>query len=225
MLSQAIGDILPAAIAVAISPIPIIAIVLMLGTPRARTTGPAFAVGWVAGLTVVSVVVVNLVAGASDPDSDTATGVNWMQAAIGLLFFVMAARQWRKRPRPGETAEMPAWMATVDHINARRALVLGVALSAVNPKNLALTLAASASIASAGTQGADTVIAVATFVAIGSITVAGAVLFYLIAPASAERPLGAIKQFMADNSATIMMVLLLLLGAKIFGDSLAGLWS
>jgi threonine/homoserine/homoserine lactone efflux protein len=103
--------------------------------------------------------------------------------------------------------------------------VLGVALSAANPKNLALTLAASASIASAGTQGADTVIAVATFVVVGSITVAGAVILYLVAPAFAERPLGAIKQFMAANSATIMMVLLVVLGAKILGDALAGLWS
>ncbi len=38
-MGQAIGDILPLALAVAISPIPIIAIVLTLGTPRAPRTG------------------------------------------------------------------------------------------------------------------------------------------------------------------------------------------
>ncbi len=36
MLSQAIGDYLPAAVAVALSPIPIVAIVLVLHSPRAR---------------------------------------------------------------------------------------------------------------------------------------------------------------------------------------------
>ena len=42
---QTIGDFLPAAVAVALSPIPIVAVVLMLGTPRARSNGPAFALG------------------------------------------------------------------------------------------------------------------------------------------------------------------------------------
>jgi len=36
---------------VALSPVPIIAVVLMLGTPRARVNGPAFVLGWVLGLT------------------------------------------------------------------------------------------------------------------------------------------------------------------------------
>jgi hypothetical protein len=37
--------------------VPIIAVILMLATPRARSTGSAFAIGWVAGLVVVSVIV------------------------------------------------------------------------------------------------------------------------------------------------------------------------
>jgi hypothetical protein len=98
------------------------------------------------------------------------------------------------------------------------------ALSGANPKNLALTLAASASIAEAGLTSADTAIAVAAFVAIGSVTVAGAVLFYLAAPATAARPLVVIKQFMSDNNAVIMMVVLLLLGGKLLGDGLSGVW-
>jgi hypothetical protein len=45
MLTEAIGDLLPSAIGVAISPVPIIAVILMLGTPNARATGAAFAAG------------------------------------------------------------------------------------------------------------------------------------------------------------------------------------
>ena len=146
-------------------------------------------------------------------------------AGIGALFLVMAARQWKKRPKPGEAAEMPSWMTSIDSISPMRAILLGVALSAANPKNLALTFAASAAIANAGLDGTDTAIAVATFVVIGSATVVGAVAFYLAAPRTAERPLAAVKQFMSDNNATIMMVILLLLGAKILGDALAGVWS
>ena len=223
MLDDAIGGLLPAAVAVALSPIPIVAVVVVLGAPRARTAGPAFALGWIAGLLAVSVVVVLLVGSASDPDSDD-PGVNWLKLGIGIVFLLMAAKQWTKRPRPGREPEVPGWMATIDSATPPRAALLGMALSGANPKNLALTLTAAASIAEAGLDTTDTAIAVAAFTALGSITVAGSVLFYLLAGDRAARPLAAVKQFMADNNAVIMMVVLLLLGAKLLGDGLAGLW-
>jgi len=223
MLNDAIGDLLPSALAVALSPVPIVAVVLVLGAPRARTAGPAFAFGWIAGLLSVSVVVVLLVGRGDDPDSDD-PGVNWLKIAIGILFLLMAAGQWRKRPKRGEEPETPSWMATIDTATAPRAALLGLALSGANPKNLALTLAAAASIAEAGLDQADTAIATAVFIALGSITVAGPVLFYLVDAGRAARPLGAVKQFMSDNNAVIMMVVLLLLGAKLLGDGLADLW-
>lgn len=225
MLSDAIGELLPAAVAVALSPIPIVAIVLVLDGPRARGSGPAFALGWVVGLTTVSALVVFIASAASDPGSDTATGINWFMAGIGLLFLVMAAQQWKKRPKRGETPEMPGWMASINSVSPAKAVLLGMALSGANPKNLALTFAASAAIANAELDGADTAIAITAFVAIGSITVVGAVAFYLATPARAARPLATVKEFMANNSAVIMMVILLLLGVKILGDAIAGVWS
>ena len=41
----AIGQILPLAVGVAVSPMPIAACVLLLATPRARVIGPAFLLG------------------------------------------------------------------------------------------------------------------------------------------------------------------------------------
>ncbi len=179
-----------------------------------------FALGWIAGLASVSILVVLLLGGGADSDSDD-PGLDWFKIAIGLLFLGMAAQQWTKRPKPGEEAKMPSWMATIDTATPSRAVVLGATLSAANPKNLALTLAASASIAEAGLGGADTALAVTVFIAIGSCTVAGAVLFHLLGGERAARPLEAIKQFMSANNAVIMMVVLLLLGAKLLGDGLA----
>jgi threonine/homoserine/homoserine lactone efflux protein len=178
----------------------------------------------VAGLSVVSVAVVLVTssAGAGDPDSAASTGVNGVQVAIGLLFLVMAARQWRKRPEAGETPEMPPWMSTIDSISPVKALGLGVALSAVNPKNLALTLAASASIAQSDLDASGETIAIVAFVVIGSLTVAGSVVAYLVAPRWAAGPLGRVRRFMADNNTTIMMVILLVLGLKVLGDGLGG---
>lgn len=222
MLNGVIGDVLPSAVAVALSPIPVVAVVVVLGGRAARTAGPAFAAGWGAGLLAVSVVVLLLVSAAELGGSEDA-GLVWWKIAVGVLFLWMAAKQWAKRSRPGEQPREPGWMATVDRASAPRAAALGVALSAANPKNLALTLTAAASIAEAGLARAEAALAVAVFVGVGSLAVTGAVAFHLLAGEHAVRPLAVVKQFMAANSQVIMMVVLLLLGAKLLGDGIGGL--
>jgi threonine/homoserine/homoserine lactone efflux protein len=220
MLTQAIGDLLPSAVGVALSPVPIIAVILMLGTPKARSNGLAFAIGWVLALVVVSVVVLIVAGGADDPNSSASDTVDVGKLLIGVLFVSMAARQWRKRPKRGEEPVMPKWMATIDSFTAPKSFVLGAALAGVNPKNLALTAAAAASIAQAGLDGGESAIAVAVFVVLGSLTVVGPVAFYLVVRDTAARPLESIKEFLSEHNAVIMMVVLLVLGAKLIGEGL-----
>ena len=222
-MGAAIGDLLPFAFGVALSPVPIIAVILMLGTPRAKSTGPAFAVGWILGLVIVSVVVVLLASGSDNPDSGASTTVDIIELVFGVLFLVMAAMQWRQRPKPGVAPTLPRWMAAIDKISPLASAGLGALLSGANPKNLALTVAASATIAQAGLSGGQATISIAVFVIIGSITVAGPVLFYLVAPSKAAAPLNSIKQFMSDHNAVIMMIVLLVLGAKLLGQGIGGL--
>lgn len=223
MLWQAIGNLLPSAVGVALSPIPIIAVILMLATPKARSNGLAFAAGWISGLVVVSVIVLLVAGDASHPDSGASDTVNWIKLALGVIFILMALKQWRSRPKHGETPAMPKWMQTIDAFTPVKSSGFGVVLSALNPKNLALTLAAAASIAQADLSTGDSTIAVAVFVVIGSLTVAGPVLFYLFAPRTAAKPLEAIKEFMSEHNAVIMFVVLLVLGAKLLGDGLGGI--
>jgi threonine/homoserine/homoserine lactone efflux protein len=222
-MGQAIGDILPSAIGVALSPVPIIAVILMLGTPKARSNGPAFAIGWILGLVIVSVIVLLVASDADDADSGSSTAVNWVKLLLGVLFLVMAVGQWRKRPQPGVEPAMPKWMAAIDSFTPGKSFGLGAALSGVNPKNLALTLAAGATIAQAGLDGGGTAVAVAVFVIIGSLTVAGPVVVYVLASQKAARWLAEIKDFMSAHNAVIMMVVLLVLGAKLVGNGISGL--
>ena len=95
---QTIGDLLPSAVGVALSPVPITAVILILGTPQARTNGPAFGLGWVVGLVVLSVIVV-IVASGSDTSSDPSTTIDVFELVLGLLFLLMAFGQCRKRPK------------------------------------------------------------------------------------------------------------------------------
>ena len=62
-MGQAIGGTLPLAVGITLSPFPIIAVVLMLTTPRARRNGPAFVTGWLIGLAVVGAIVLAFAGG------------------------------------------------------------------------------------------------------------------------------------------------------------------
>ncbi len=225
-MGQAIGDILPMAIGVAVSPVPIIAVILMLFGPRARTTGPAFALGWVLALSVVGGVVL-VVADTSDVSSeqDPSDAVFAVKLIIGLLFLVLAVRQWSSRPKEGEEPEMPGWMSAIDQFTPIRAFGMAILLAGVNPKNLGLTLAAGSTIAQAGLSDADPWIVLLVFVALASLTVVLPVAYYLVAGDSAERALNTMKSWLIANNATVMAVLLLVIGVMLIGDGLGGLTS
>ena len=220
---DAIGDFLPAAVGVALSPFPIIAIVLVLNSSRASANGIAFAFGWVAGLSAATAIVVLLTDGTDDPTSETSTVVAWTKVAIGIALLWLAGKKWRTRPLEGDVPTMPRWMASLDSIHPPRALLLGAVLAGANPKNLAFTFAAASSIAAFGLTGADAAITGGVYVAVASSTVLSALLAHLVAGARSEAPLETVKGFMLANNQVIIMVILLVLGATVLGDGLAGI--
>jgi len=98
-MAQGISEILTFAIGVAISPVPIIAVILMLFSSRAKVNGPLFLLGWVVALAVVSgVAYVISGAGNASADSVAGDGVSWAQIVFGVLFLLLAGRGWRNRP-------------------------------------------------------------------------------------------------------------------------------
>jgi threonine/homoserine/homoserine lactone efflux protein len=223
-MGAAIGEILPLAIGVAISPVPIIAIVLMLGTPRARSNGLAFALGWLAGLTIVGGALLALASGNSqENDGGPETWVSIVKLVLGVLFLLLAARTWRSRPKAGQEAAMPKWMQAIDTFTTGRSLVFGVLLSGVNPKNLALTIAAATTIAQTGISGGESAGALIVFILIGSLSILTPVFIYFALGTRAAVILDELKDWMAGHNAAIMTVLLLVLGAKLIGDAVGGL--
>jgi threonine/homoserine/homoserine lactone efflux protein len=223
-MAEAIGQILPLAIVVSLSPVPIIAVVLMLGTPRARTNGPAFLLGWILGLAVLGTIVLVVVGsvGATE-DAEPATWVEWLKVALGVLLVFVAVRQWRGRPQGDDTAELPTWMRTVDHFTPGRSLAIASMLSGVNPKNLLLTVAAAAAIAQTGVDTGQQAIALGVFVLVGTLGPGVPVAIYFVLGKRAKKLLDELKLWMGAHNAAIMAVLCLVIGAKLIGDAISGL--
>jgi threonine/homoserine/homoserine lactone efflux protein len=224
-MGAAIGDVLGLAAGVAVSPLPIVAIILLLATPRGRANGSLFAVGWLVGLCVLGAVVL-LLAGPADASDggQPAAWTGWLKLLLGVLLLLLAARQWRARPAEGAEPEMPKWMAGLDRLRPGQALGLGALLSAVNPKNGGLTIAAAASIAGAGLAGGQQAVALAVFVLVGSVGVLAPLVLYLVAGERAARTLDGWKTWAGDHNAAIMAVLFLVFGLKLVGDGIAVLF-
>jgi threonine/homoserine/homoserine lactone efflux protein len=179
-MGQAIGQVLSLSVGVSLSPIPIIGVVLMLATPRARSNGLAFVLGWIAGLAVVGTVVLLVSSGVDASESgQPADWVNVLKIVLGLLLLLVAVKQWQGRPRAGEEATMPKWMQTIDQFRPPKAAGLAILLSAVNPKNLLLVVGAAAAIAQTDASAGSQAVALAVFVAIGTLGPGAPVAIYL----------------------------------------------
>jgi threonine/homoserine/homoserine lactone efflux protein len=222
-VGQAIGEFLPSAVGVAISPLPIIAVVLMLVTPRGRVNGTLFVVGWCVGLAIVGAIVLAVAGGVGATDSSgPATWVDVLFLLLGLLLILVSARQWRGRPHRDDEPPTPKWMGALDSFTPVKAGGAGVVLSALNPKNLLLTIAGAAAIAETGISSRQQAGAYVVFVVIASIGVAAPVAISLALGDRSRPILDGLKIWLARNNAVIMAVLMLIIGVKLIGNAISG---
>jgi hypothetical protein len=223
-MGQAIGGSLALAIGIALSPIPIIAVVLMLTTPRARANGPAFVLGWLLGLGVVGAIVL-AVAGPANASSSgaPATWVSWLKIILGAGLLLIAVRQFRGRPHGEDQAPMPKWMGAIENFKPAAALGTGALLAGANPKNLILAVAGAAAIAQTGIAGAQQAIAYLVFAVIATIGVGAPVVIYFAMGERSQELLSKLKNWMGQHNAVIMSVLCLIIGAKLIGDAISAL--
>jgi threonine/homoserine/homoserine lactone efflux protein len=218
-MGEAIGAILGEAVGVAISPVPIIAVILMLFSKSAKANSLSFLVGWLVGLLGAGLIVLALGISSSDGSPSTTSGV--IKILIGAVFILLGIKQWRSRPKPGEQATTPGWMSAIDDFTTAKAFGVGLVLSAVNPKNLGLTIAAAASIGSAGLSTGEEIVVLVVFVLIASVGVAAPVVLNLILGSKAEHTLNEMKEWLVANNATVMAVLFVVLGAKVLGNGIS----
>jgi threonine/homoserine/homoserine lactone efflux protein len=220
-VAEGVSEVLTFAVGVAISPVPIIAVTLMLFSQRAQVNGPMFLLGWVVAVAVVSggayVIADQADAATSSTTTDT---IAWGRIVLGVLLLLLAARDWRSRPAPGAEPELPKWLGGIEVLTPSKAIGLGLLLGGVNPKNLMLSAAAGAGLAELGLPTGDAVGSLVVFVVIASVTIMAPVVYYLLGGASAKRRLDATKRWLALHNDAVMAVLFLVFGTKLIADGL-----
>ncbi len=213
-----------AAGALLVNPLPILAVLLMLFSPRATASAPAFAAGWAIGLALSLAAFLAIVAfGEGGAGSGSAGLAPITQLALGVVLLVLALRRWLGRPGPGETKALPGWTENLANASPWRALGLGAAFAGLNPKNVAFAGAAAFAIVEAGLRPVAMLLPLVVYVLIASLGVAGPVAWRIADPKRAAPTLAASRGWLTANYATMMAVVFLLFGIALSVKGIVGL--
>lgn len=224
-MGEIIGAMLPFVAGVALSPVPLIAVILTLFSERGRSASVGFLVGWMLGLAAMVSLVAALATVIPRGDGgEAAPWTGWILVALGVTLLVLAVRSWRSRPGPDEEPVLPSWMKTIDALGFAGALRLGVVLSVANPKVVVFCLTVGIGLGTAALTTGELIAAIIVFVVLSSSTVAAPVVAYLVASDRLRAPLARLRDWIARENQVIMAVLFAVLGWNAIGDGIATIW-
>ncbi|MGB8311541.1 MAG: GAP family protein [Halobacteriota archaeon] len=221
-----IGDILPFAIGVMISPLSIIVVISMLSSKLAKSRSLTFLLGWILGLTIIGGVVLTIVGTQNfSPNSEPSIEASIIRLLAGVLLLFLAAMEWRVSMRPGEQPKLLTRINAIDTFTSAKAFGLGLLLSAAYPKNLTLTIIAALTIAQAQVSGLLNTEVFAVFIIISSILVSVPILTSFVLGDKAAQTLDSWKAWNMEHYTAVMLVVFLALAAMNLGKGLSGLFS
>lgn len=220
---DAIGEILPLAVAIAVSPLAIASVVLMLLSSRPRAASMAFLLGFAVAMAIVSTTGFLLASVLPQDDDDSSISAPIILLTLGIASIALAVRQWRSRPRPGDELELPSWIAKVETITTPSALALGALFGGVKPKNLLLSVGLGVSLESTGVSGGEAAIVLSISVLIASSPLLVPVIVSLVALERISSSLDRLRDWLVRNNSTLVGAILLLVGVLLIGKALSGL--
>lgn len=198
--------LIPTAIGIAISPVPLMELILVLFSKR-RTTNTLAFVGTLLASTAV-LLFIGAQGGqaiAGDDASGPSTGAGVLFAVLGALLLAVGVKNWRNR---ADTSE-PKVLSTISGMGPLPVAFLAFGTVFVNPKNTVLLLTAGQAIgrseASLGTAAVFVLVATAPY-----LLAAG---YSLFGGAAAQQRLDAFRVWLVGRNRAIMGVLCFALGA------------
>jgi hypothetical protein len=215
----AIGASLPMSVGVALSPVPVAAVMVLMLTPRARINAPFFLVGWMLGILTVSAIIL-LLPGLETSQGGPTVFSGYVKIFLGCILLAMSIRRWRMRPAPDDIVEIPPVLARLNEFGPLHSMAAGFLLSGVNPKNLILVIAGASTIGASPISAGPQLGALLVFTVIGSVTVAIPVFAHVLFRNPVEAVFGHWKKWLIRNNVSILASLFLMFAALLIGDGL-----
>jgi threonine/homoserine/homoserine lactone efflux protein len=194
-------------------PFPLTAFILLLGAQKGIWKGLAFILGWLACL--VAVIAAVILATGNDPPkpqtvpSDAALAI---KLAAGVVLILLAMRERRQRGRPRNP---PAWMAKVDGLSLWAAAGLAAFLQ---PWTLVAAGAATVVEAKISTPGSVLMLIIYCLLATSSYLYLE--LYAVFRPTRAGARLERLRTWLESHQDQVVIVICLLLGFWLVGNSI-----
>lgn len=219
---DAIGELLPLAVALALSPLAIASVVLMLLSSRPRAAAIAFLLGFWAAIGVVSTAAY-LLASVLPHDGDRALSAPFLLLGLGLAAIALAVRQWRTWPKAGDELELPGWIAKVESITTPSAFVMGAFFGGLKPKNLLLSIGVGVSLDALAVTTGEAAVVLVVVTVIASAPIMVPVIVSLVALDRIRDSLDRLRSWLVQHNSAMVGVILLLVGVLLVGKALGGL--
>ncbi|QNO36931.1 GAP family protein [Protaetiibacter sp. SSC-01] len=222
-----LGVLLPLALGVALSTVPITVVLALLLSPRGQAVGVAYLVGYALGLALVTV---GFTAGlraiprgdAQLPDVVVGTG-EILIGLVGVWFAVWVFRRGRRRTTGDDIdPEVPGWLRRVGRMKASTAFLVGLGLN-VRPKALVLATAAALAFNAGELTPLVWAVGTAVYLAIGLSTVAAPVIVVWRSGERARPTLRRAHAWVSRNSYVVTAVVVIMVAVVLIGDGLSRL--
>lgn len=209
------ASLIPHGIAVALSPLPIAALIFLLLSNRPRSNSLGFLIGWFLALLLNISIFVALFHASGVPAGGDPGGVKVFHLILGVLLIVIGLNEWRGRPKKGKKPNIPKWMEAIAHFNMLKSFLIAVSLVTLNAKNTVLDVAVGDMISKSSDSAEGKVTAIIVFSFIASLSILIPVVAFFIMGNKLKKPLNNVNGFFIQNSNVILAVLFLLLGASL----------
>lgn len=241
---SALGDTFAVAMGLAVSPLAITtALVLLLGA-RGRRRALLFAAGWYAAIFAITAVAMWVTDTAEDQDPGaTSDGIDILHLVFAVVFFILAAVTWVKRPsaRAGKSVaeEVPTaveglesemldleapgkrgLLERVDDLGVAACFALGFAQGILIIKNIPLAISGGMRLGAAEVPQAEGFMLVAIFAALATAAVLIPLVVAVAGGERVDRSLREARAWIETHMTAITLVILVVVGAIFLGEGL-----
>jgi len=208
---DAINHVLPMTFGIVASPSPMIAIIILLMTHRAKVNASSFLLGWYTGLIGVGLIIL-IIPGLAEKSTYTPSNLAWARLILGSVFLIASIFIARKIPRKGRQAPPPSWLPKLDSFGFLQSFFFGFFFAAPNIKNSSLVAAGMTSIIPFSLRLDQELLILILFCLVASIGVLIPPVVYLLFRGNAESVFSAMKKWLIMNRALILFLLLIIIG-------------
>lgn len=216
---EVIGQVLPLALALALSTVPITMIMTILVSPTASNSARLFVIGWLAGLFVVAAVfsLTLHAVPAIQPTKSPPLAIALIAVGTALIVYGL----WRFRhPHERQEKTSPSRLTRmVSSVRPWPAFGLAVLMN-IRPKSLLLMAAIGLLIGPGNLSWAAEIIVLLVVTAVGGSTVATPAFVYLHDPVRGRELLDSGTRWVRSNGRTIALIVTLVIGTVVIGSGL-----